>query len=145
MMILSTRSSPLASAGLLRLLLSFAIFMMAVASPARAADSSAQVWQGQYKSNALQKMVNVRLTFDANPPELRFEPLGCSVGLKLVSKDSTAVYSVVRYKQDEMSGPYCGNWVGGTLTVQQSIDGQQLNIKLVNKNSQVSATLKPAP
>lgn len=145
MTILFGKLSPPACASLSRLLLSFAIFLILMAGPVHAADSATQVWRGQYESTALRKMVNVKLTFDASPPELRFETLGCSVGLKLVSKDSTDVYSVVPYKQDEMSGPYCGNWVGGTLSIQPSVDGQQLNAKLVNKKSQVSLTLIPAP
>jgi hypothetical protein len=116
-----------------------------MAGSAQADEVAAQVWQGQYQSNALKQIVYVRLAFNTSPPELRFEPMGCSVGLQLVSKDSTGVYSVVRYKQDELSGPYCINWLRGTLSIKPSVDGQQLNAELVNKQSKALFTLKPAP
>jgi len=139
-------SQPVLS-GLSRLVLSVTIFVIAMAGQARAADGTVQVWQGQYKSNALEKMVSVRVRFDASPVELRFEPMGCRVGLTPVSKESSAVYSVVRYKEDEMSGPYCGTWVGGLIELRSVGDDQSmLMMKLVNSSgkSQVNATLRPA-
>lgn len=145
MTILFMKLPPSVSAGLLRLVPAVAIFLITVANQARAADP--QVWQGQYESNALQTIVSVRLTLDASPPELRFEPLGCSVGLKPVSKDSISVYSIVRYKEDELSGPYCGSWVGGRLEIRPVGAGRNsLTMKLLSSNgkSQVDATLKPA-
>jgi hypothetical protein len=98
--------------------LSSVIVVLAMASQAGAADP--QVWQGQYNSNALKKIVFVRLTLDASPPELRFEPIGCRVGLKPIAQNGQSEYSMIRYREDEMSGPYCGTWVGGSLKTQQA-------------------------
>lgn len=133
--------------GLAWTLLSVTGLVIACGGLARATDLAAQVWQGQYKSNALQKVVSIRLRYDATPPELRFEPMGCSVGLKPVSPDSRSRFSVVRYKEDEMSGPYCGTWVGGTIEIRPVGDGESAaTMKLVSANgkSQVEATIRPA-
>lgn len=146
MTVVFRKDSQLVPSGLSGLMLFVSILVIAMAGQARAADGTVQVWQGQYKSNALQKMVSVRLRFDASPVELRFEPMGCRVGLTPVSKESSAVYSVVRYKEDEMSGPYCGIWVGGLIELRLVGDDQSmLTMKLVNKSgkSQVDATLRP--
>jgi hypothetical protein len=146
MTVVFRKGSQLVPSGLSRLMLFVSILVIAMAGQARAADGTVQVWQGQYKSNALQKMVSVRLRFDASPVELRFEPMGCRVGLTPVSKESSAVYSVDRYKEDEMSGPYCGIWVGGLIELRLVGDDQSmLTMKLVNKSgkSQVDATLRP--
>jgi hypothetical protein len=136
------KSSPLIISGLSRLLVSFTILIIAAAGPARAADGTVQVWQGQYKSKKLGEMVHVQLTLNATPPELRFmPPIDCLVGLAPSSKGSTNVYGVVPYKKGESSGQYCGFWVGKTLTVQKSNDGRQLTIIL---GDTVSVTLTPA-
>lgn len=133
--------------GLAWALLSVTVLVLAGGGVAHAADSTAQVWQGEFKSSALQKVVSIQLRYDAAPPELRFEPMGCSVGLKPVSPDSRSRFSVVRYKENEMSGPYCGTWVGGTIEIRPVGYGQSAaTMKLVSSNgrSQVEATIRPA-
>lgn len=113
------------------------IVVLALLSQAGAADS--QVWQGQYNSSALKKTVSVRLTLDTSPPELRFEPVGCRVGLKPVSQNGSSEYSIIRYREDEMTGQYCGTWVGGSLRTQQAGDSRAaLRMTLVSASGKSS-------
>jgi len=131
-----------------RWLLLFAVLIaVAVASPARAADTAAKVWQGKYESTLKKRWVTVRLTLATkDPSELRFVTEQCAVALQQASDGATAVY-VVTTRQGMVAGPYCGIWLGGSLEAQLLDGGQRLKMNLTDRNgkSPLSLTLEPAP
>ncbi|MDN5848173.1 MAG: hypothetical protein L0H63_00850 [Nitrococcus sp.] len=143
MTIVTEKVSSLTTSPLPRFVLLATIFILAVAGQARSADP--QAWEGQYKSTARHETVFVKLTLDASPPELLFKTMECRVGLKPVSKDSRSVYSIVPYPH-EASGPYCGSWVGGLLTVQRIDDDPsalKMQMELSKRGSYAKTTLTP--
>jgi hypothetical protein len=135
--------SPLSGSNLTRLLLSFAL-AVALASPTRADEIAALSWQGSYHSNALGKEVVVRLTLPANtkPGLLRFVTLSCEVGLQKATADATgaSVYGID--KTQNAAGPYCGNWLGGSLKTWPGVSGH-LKITVTKGNSSIQTHLEP--
>ncbi len=111
---------------------------------AMAADDAEKAWQGSYQSKTLKREVTVRLTLptEAKPGELRFVTMTCSVGLE---SSATANSFVIRPAKDLSLGPYCANWLGGSVVIQPGGDEQQLRVTVSDANAKWPIEFKLSP